>query len=251
MKAIILAAGYGTRLYPLTFDRPKPLLPIGGKPMIDYIIKKIDEIEDVDTIYVVTNDRYYERFVEWNRNSETRADIMIINDHTKTNEERLGAVGDMELVISSEKIDDDLVVIAGDNLFEFSLVRLNELFSEKGSSVMALCDLGDPAKLARKFGTAVIDEDCLVIDFEEKPEKPKSSLCATVCYILKRSDLLMLSRFINSKDRPDNIGEIIRFLITKTKVYGFPFKESWVDIGGKKEYEEANKRYYELNKKDA
>ncbi len=246
MKAIILAAGYATRLYPLTLDRPKPLLPVGGRPIIEYILDKIQEIDDVDEVFVVTNNKFFTHFEEWKkgyRSAGHEIKIKIINDGTMTNEDRLGAVGDLKLVVEKERIDEDLLVVAGDNLFEFSIMPLHGLSLEKKASVLALYDLKDPEKLANKFGVVVIDDEMKVIDFEEKPPKPKSSLTATVVYVITKDDLGLLKGFFGSGKVPDNIGEMIRFLSTKSTVYGMPFKEGWVDIGGKAEYEMADRRY--------
>ena len=125
MKSIILAAGYATRLYPLTENQPKPLLPVAGKPMLNYIMEKIEEVSDIDEVFVVTNNKFFLTFVQWKANNEDKftKKITIVNDKTKTNEDRLGAIGDIHYVIDNMNIDEELLVIAGDNLFEFSLAK--------------------------------------------------------------------------------------------------------------------------------
>jgi glucose-1-phosphate thymidylyltransferase len=243
MKAIILAAGYATRLYPLTLNIPKPLLPIAEKPMIEYLLESLKDFSDLDEIYIITNNKFYSVFVEWLKDYEFHKKIKIINDNTNSNEDRLGAVGDINFVIEKEKINEDLIVLAGDNLFNFGLNKMYNLFKEKKSSVIAVYDLLDPLKLANKFGTVLTDDDKKVVNFEEKPAKPKSSLCATVIYFITQKDLKILNKFITSKNRPDNIGEIIRFLVENSVVYAEPFKDGWIDIGGKEEYDLANRLY--------
>jgi glucose-1-phosphate thymidylyltransferase len=243
MKALILAAGYATRLYPLTLDKPKPLLTIAGKPMIEYIVEKLDELKELDEIFIVTNAKFFHHFSSWQESYHSKKKITIVDDGTLTEETRLGAVGDLEFVIDKYDVSDDMVIIAGDNLFEFSLKKLEDVSHRKNSSAIALHDLGDPQKLKKKFGTVLIDHDSKIIDFEEKPEHPKSSMAATCCYILKSSDLELLKAYIKSKHKPDNIGEVIIYLWKNSKIYGIPFTEGWVDIGGKEEYEKANQLY--------
>ncbi len=243
MKAIILAAGYATRLYPLTLDRPKPLLPVGGKPMMEYIIDRINEVDDVDGIYVVTNNKFYENFKRWEEGYASDVMIKVLNDGTMTNEDRLGAVGDLKFVVEKEGIDEDLMVVAGDNLFEFSMSKLHGLFREKKASVLALYDLKEKEKLANKYGVVLIDDDNKIVDFEEKPPEPKSSLTATAIYMISKEDLGLLREKFFNDTIPDNIGEMIRFLSSESRVYGLAFSEGWVDIGSKEEYEKANERY--------
>ncbi len=245
MKAIILAAGYATRLYPLTLDNPKPLLPVGGSPLLDYTLDKLEELDGLDEIYVITNDKFYPKFKMWAAKQERSFNIKIINDCTKTNEDRLGAVGDTYYVIKQENIDDDLLLIAGDNLFEFSLKAMYAMFKEKKKTVFALCDLKDPAKLSKKFGVVEINENNKVIGFEEKPEQPKTTYASTACYIFSKDDLSKLKEL--AENAPDNLGEIIIFLYQKSEVFGIPFKETWIDIGSLEQYKEADKLFAERN----
>ena len=246
IKALILAAGYATRLYPLTKDKPKPLLPIAGKPIIEHIIYRIDELEAVDTIYVVTNDKFYNNFIDWRKGFEGKKEIKIINDNTKSNEDRLGAVGDMHFVISKEKVDDDLLVIAGDNLFEFSLRDMCSLFNEKSSTVVAFRDLGDKSLIANKLGTAHLDEAGKILEFKEKPPEPKSSLAATACYLFTKDDLVELERCIKQNKKPDNSGDFVRHLSERKHVYAFVFEEKWFDIGSHEQLKEAHE-YFSRN----
>src|SRR3989344_4509975 len=143
MKCIILAAGYAIRLYPLTLDRPKPLLPIAGKPIIEHILEKINDLDDIDEILIVTNSKFFDNFRNWKRGYSSSKPIKIINDRTKSEEDRLGAIGDLDFVIKHEKIDGNLLVIAGDNLFNFSLKHLHDFFRKKSASVIALYDIKD------------------------------------------------------------------------------------------------------------
>lgn len=242
VKALILAAGYATRLYPLTLDKPKPLLPVAGKPMLDYIIAKIEEVPDIDEVFVVTNNKFFKHFLEWKSSYTGNKKVTIVNDHTTTNEDRLGAIGDIHYVIENMNIDDELLVIAGDNLFEFSLKDFVDFTKQKGTS-FAVYDIGDKAKIANKFGCVELDENNKVIGFEEKPPEPKTTLASTACYFFTKDDIIELEKCIKENKQPDNSGDFIRYLTEKKDVFGFAFKERWFDIGGKEEYEEVNELY--------
>ncbi len=237
MKVIILCAGYATRLYPLTIDKPKPLLSVGGKLIIDYILDKVKEI-DVSDVFVVTNDKFYPLFKEWNN------DVKVINDKTISNDDRLGAIGDILYVIENEHIDDDVLVIAGDNLFEFSLQEMQNMFNEKGT-VVAFRDVGDKNLIANKLGTADLDSNNKIIEFLEKPSFPKSTLAATACYMFKKEDLIELKKCIEENKKPDNSGDFIKYLISKKDVYAFVFNEKWFDIGSHDQLKEADEFYSE------
>ena len=242
MKARILAAGYATRLYPLTQNRPKPLLEVGGKAIIDYIIEKIDAISEVDTIYVVTNNRFYSSFKEWSFHKEKSIPIKIINDGTSTNEDRLGAVGDIHFVLNQEEIEDDLVVIAGDNLFGFSLSGFVHFFHEQDAgSVVAFRDLKDREKVRGKYGVGIL-EGSKVVGFEEKPLQPQSTLASTACYLFNKQDLPLVEQSIK-QGKADNPGDLVRFLTTYSTVHGFVFTEHWFDIGSFESLEEAQSVY--------
>src|SRR3989344_2204692 len=230
MKALILAAGYATRLYPLTINIPKPLLMVGPKPMIEHIIDRVMEIPSVDEIFIVTNDKFFTTFVEWSNGFAKRLPVKVLNDGTTTNDNRLGAVGDIEFVIKAEDIDDDFLVIAGDNLFDFSLAKIDGFFNEKKASLLAVYDLKDKSLLAKKFGVVELDKNHKVIGFEEKPAHPKTSLTATACYLLTRKDVKELSRCVQ-EIHPDNLGDFIKWLSVKKAVYGFVPEGFWCDIG--------------------
>ncbi|MCM8760718.1 MAG: sugar phosphate nucleotidyltransferase, partial [Candidatus Omnitrophica bacterium] len=169
MKIIILAAGYAVRLKPLTIDTPKPLLRIAGRPMLDRIMDKIVSLGGEDEVYLVTNARFASDFEKWAKTCRAKNPIQVINDQTTTNENRLGAIRDLNLVIESASINDDVLVVAGDNLFEFDLNEFLEFSRARPDGVsIALYDIGDKV-LARNYGVVAIDEYCRVTDFDEKP----------------------------------------------------------------------------------
>lgn len=240
MKAIVLAAGYSTRLYPLTKDIPKPLLPIAGRPMIDHILFRIEELPEIDEIYIVTNARFYPHFERWKAGFPTKRKLTIVNDGTVSNDDRLGAIGDIDFAIRHAQIDDEILVIAGDNLFEFSLRHLERFFRAKGRTTVAIFDIGDAQRAARKYGIVEIDPEQRIVGFEEKPENPKTTLASTACYLFSREDIHLLEQCIAEHHKPDNLGEFIRWLSSRKPVYGFVFSERWFDIGDHDQLREAD-----------
>ncbi|MFH1064863.1 MAG: nucleotidyltransferase family protein [Candidatus Woesearchaeota archaeon] len=240
MKAIILAAGYATRLYPLTLNTPKPLIEVGRKKMVEHILHKLEELDGLDEVHIVTNSKFYQHFVDWRRSFPSTVNIKIHDDGTKTNEDRLGAVGDIHFVVQKEKMADDVVIVGGDNLFDFSLLGMRSLFDSRKGPVVAARDLGDPAKLAKKFGTMEIDSSNKVISFEEKPEKPRSSLAATCVYMYTKEDIEELERHVEKEGLPDNTGDFVKHLMSVRDVFAYPFEEHWYDIGSHEQLEEAN-----------
>lgn len=244
MKLLILAAGYAVRLQPLTSNTPKPLLPIGGKPMMDRIIDKTASIEDIDTIHIVSNHKFFQNFVEWKKLRKDASKIFLADDGTLTNDTRLGAIRDMELAVRKGSIDDDLLVIAGDNLFDLDLkVFLKFARSHSDGVSVALYDVGS-LEAAKKFGVVHIDGKGLVTDFEEKPQAPKSTLISTGIYFFPRENVPDLREYVNLEGaKLDAPGYYIKWLSIKNKVYGFPFSEKWYDIGDLKSYKAADEEY--------
>lgn len=237
----MLAAGYATRLYPLTKDTPKPLLMVGEMTIINHILAKLEEIKGIKEVYVVTNDKFYSTFLDWSKNFKTPFKLKILNDGTLSNEDRLGAVGDLNFVVEREGINDDLLVIAGDNLFGFSLPKFVEFFQNKDSSVVAFHDIKNKEKVKEKYGVGIL-QGSKVVDFEEKPSKPKSSLASTACYFFKRRDLGHIKNLVKI-GKVDAPGNLIKHLAKNSEVHGFVFDEHWFDVGTFESLEEAKKVY--------
>lgn len=237
MHALILAAGYATRLYPLTEHTPKPLLLVKGKPMINHIVEKILEVEVIQEITVITNNKFYDQFVAWQKTAAFQKPIRIINDLTLNNTDRLGAIGDINFAIKQKKINDDLLIIAGDNLFTFSLVDFIRFFHEKKASALAIFDTHDKKKIEKLLGCVELDHQQKIVSFEEKPQHPKTTLAATFCYAFTKEDLIILDHCLQEKQKLDNGGDFIRYLTQRKPVYGFTFSGKWYDIGSKEQYE--------------
>lgn len=242
IRALILAAGYATRLYPLTENQPKPLLNVGGKPIIDHILQKINAIKEIDVIYVVTNNRFYPHFKTWAKTALSTKQIKIINDGTSSNEDRLGSIGDIYFTLQQEKITEDLLVIAGDNLFGFSLQKFINFFQEKNlTSVVAFRDLGSIEKVRKKYGVGILTGS-RVIDFEEKPMEPKSSLASTACYLFSKKDLPKI-RMFKETSNADAPGNFIKYLAQNSEAHGFVFDDYWYDIGSFESLKEAEEKF--------
>lgn len=241
MKSLILAAGYATRLYPLTLNRPKPLLIVGRKPAIEYIIERIEEIEEVDEILVVTNAKFFKQFKGWRKTFSPKVPLKILNDGTASEESKLGAVGDIDFVIKREKIADDLLVIGGDNLFELGLREFVDFAKHKApASSVGLHKLKNK-QLVKKYSQVTLDSNNRIIKFIEKPQKPTSSLVARCIYFFSQSELGLISKYIvlgNSTDAP---GNYISWLCQRVSVYGFAFSGKWYDIGNYETYKKADK----------
>jgi glucose-1-phosphate thymidylyltransferase len=218
MKAIILAAGYATRLYPLTRDIPKPLLPVAGKANIEYILSHLLPVEDINAVYIITNDKFYQQFVEWekgfSKKHHTDKKIDIMNDGTSTNESRLGSTGDIDLVISKKGLDDDLLIIAGDSLFDFELNEMINYFHEKNSS--------------------------RIIDFKEKPKWPDSDIAVPAIHIYKKDTLNFFGQYLSEGNNPDSPGYFVDWLFKKEPLYAYFFTGNCYDIGNAETYYKVN-----------
>lgn len=244
MKALILAAGYATRLYPLTKEFPKPLLEVKGEPIINYIIDKLDEVSGIDEIYIVTNNKFISVFRKWVKSVKSSQRITLVNDLTKSNRDRLGAIGDIDFVIKKLKVQDDLLVVGGDNLFSGSLKRfLDFSLSKKPAASIGLFRLRQK-KDASRYGVVKLDTLKRVINFEEKPKKPKSSFVAMCLYYLPKTRLALINEYIrNKKIKTDATGSYIAWLKDKISVYGYVFGGSWFDIGDYKYLNAAKKDF--------
>lgn len=236
-----MAAGYATRLYPLTENMPKPLLKVGEKSIIEHIIDKLDKSDVIDKIYIVTNGKFEKHFTEWANKFDAIKPIEIVNDNTKTNEDRLGALGDINYVIDTKKINSDLIVIAGDNIFEFSLMDIINLFEKIKSSIIAVYDVND-FELAKKYGVVGVKNN-IVVNFEEKPAEPKSTLISTGIYLFPKKIIKLIKEYISEGNNPDKTGSFIEWLYKRDKVYAYVTHEPWYDIGDKEQLSRVREYY--------
>jgi glucose-1-phosphate thymidylyltransferase len=246
MKAIILAAGYATRLYPLTENFPKPLLKINNKPMINYIMEKIEEL-GIEEVFVVTNNKFTSHFEEWARHYKGKAKkITVINDKTTSNDDRLGAIGDIDYTIKQGKINDDLLIIGGDNLFKFSLKNAFALFRKNNKPTIVGYDVKQ-LELAKKYGVIKTDANKKVLSFVEKPAVPESTFCAICVYFYPKQTISEIARYLKEGNNKDAPGNLPAWLIKHGEVYAETYSDRWFDVGGFDSLKEAKEEYGEVN----
>ena len=236
MKALVLAAGYATRLYPLTLDRPKALLDVGGKPMLDWILERLVAMGADETI-VVTNAKFAPQFEEWASGTER---VTVVNDGTTSNDDRLGAIGDIGYVLETLGIDDDLVVIAGDNLVSEDLSGFAEHGRRMGAPVIAIHDVGDLSRM-HEYNQIELDADDRIVFFEEKPAEPRTTLSGVALYYYPRQTLPLVRQYLAEGENPDQPGRLIQWLYPRTPVYGWRLPGIWLDIGSREQLEEADR----------
>ena len=247
MKAIVLAAGYATRLYPLTETVAKPLLPVSGRPMIDYVLDRIHEVDEVDGVHVVTNHKFADSFLRWGEAHEAAGiRIDVHDDGTTSEDDRLGAIGDIRFVIERAGVgSDDLLVVAGDNLFDYSIADYVHWWRGKGeASAVALYDVGD-VELVKKYSAVELDADDRLVHFVEKPEHPETTLVATATYLFHRVHVPLVERYLEEGNSPDQPGRLVAWLVPRAPVYGYRFEGEWRDIGDAEQLLEADNRLRE------
>ena len=243
MKAVILAAGYATRLRPLTLNRAKPLLPVGGRPLLDHLVDRIVDIDDLDGVHVVTNSRFADDFRAWAGGRAGPTTITVHDDGTKTNEDRLGAIGDVRFAIDNGGLEgDEVFVVAGDNLFDFDLDDYVAFWRRHGDgSCIALYQHPD-MELVKEYSTVELGDDDRVVALVEKPEDPTTNLVGIAAYILHRDHVPLVGRYLDEGNPPDPLGLLMTWLSERAPVYGFRFQGDWLDIGNREQLLEADNR---------
>jgi glucose-1-phosphate thymidylyltransferase len=240
VKAVILAAGYATRLYPLTLDRPKALLPIAGRPLVDRLLDRLAEVEGLDEILLVTNSKFADRFRQWAAAGGRR--IRVLDDGTSDEETRLGAIGDLDLAIREGGIDDDLLVLAGDNLFSESFAAFAAFGRAKDAPALAVYDVGD-LEAIRRYNAIELDDSDRVTYFEEKPERPRSTLTGIALYFYPRSALGLVREYLAAGNNPDQPGRLVEWLYRRMPVYAWRLPGRWYDVGSKETLAEADRAF--------
>jgi glucose-1-phosphate thymidylyltransferase len=243
MKIIILAAGYATRLYPLTLNQPKPLLPVAGRPMIDHVLDNLAAIAGIDRVYVVTNAKFAGHFQKWadaKPAAKNALNFTIVNDHSTDDTNKLGAIGDLHLVLTREKVDDDIIVVAGDNLFSEKLDGFGKFAREKNTPVLAVYDVGNLEEI-KKYNAITIDGGGKITFFEEKPKQPASTLTGIALYYYPKSVLPLIHQYIAEGNNPDQPGRLVQWLYPRVPFHTWKVPGLWYDIGSKETLEEANK----------
>jgi len=245
MKALLLAAGYATRLYPLTLDKPKALLEIASKPIINYILSNLKRAKKIDQVFVITNHKFYAHFKAWGKENKNILPIDVIDDGTLSNDDRLGAIGDIAFAIKNRNIKDDLLVVGADNIFDVELGDFLKFAETKNNpNCVGLYDLTDK-KLATQYGVVSVDKEFKVIDFQEKPKEPKSTHISTCIYYFPKDRLGLFDKYLSgSGNSKDASGNYIKWLSQNDSVYGYVVGGRWFDIGDLESYKKADQHYF-------
>lgn len=242
MKNIVIAAGYATRLYPLTENFPKPLLKVGSRNILERMLDDIDPIPGIDSHIIVTNHRFAPVFEEWLATISYTKPVTIIDDGTTSNDNRLGAVRDLLLAIDRCDVDDDIMVLAADNILEFSLRGFIDYFHENGTSVI-MCHHEPELKRLQRTGVIAVDDNMRVLEMQEKPENPVSNWAVPPFYIYSRADLPLIRDCMNHGCGFDAPGNLTHYLAEATTLHAWPMPAGRFDIGSLDSYEEAQKRF--------
>ena len=243
LDALILCGGFATRLEPITLFVPKPLLPIAGRPILDHILESVESL-DVDRIVLSTNKKFYDQFKYWADNkmaTGSKKHIEIVMEPSMHHGEKFGAIKGINYTIENARLKNDLVVVAGDNFYNFDLARLSEQFKKTGNVTIALRNVKSVNE-AKHFGVVEMDED-IVKGFQEKPAAPKSTLISTGIYVFPKETLSKFGEYIRDGNNPDAPGYFLQWLVKKEQVRGVVFNEEWYDIGTVDTYRSAFDRY--------
>jgi glucose-1-phosphate thymidylyltransferase len=242
MKVIILAAGYATRLYPLTLTQPKPLLPVAGKPMVEHVLDNLAPMGGIDRVYVVTNAKFAGHFEQWSAGYAAKAKLNFttVNDGSTDDTNKLGAIGDIHYVLTTQNVDDDIIVVAGDNLFDSPLTDFGRCCREKNAPVLAVYDVGNLEEI-KKYNSISVAENGQITFFEEKPKQPTSTLTGIALYYYPKHTLPLIRQYIAEGNNPDQPGRLVQWLYPRTPVYTWRVPGLWYDIGSKETLEEANR----------
>lgn len=244
MKCIILAAGYATRLYPLTENFPKPLLKVGEKTILDWLVDDIENSKKVDEYVVISNHKFAHHFAEWAKEKSVK--ITVLDDKTTSNETRLGAVKDIQFAVDTLNIEDDVLIIAGDNVLDFSLCKFIDYSTGKKTSAVMRYYEESTAKL-QKCGVLKIDENDLVLDMEEKPNKPQSNWCCPPFYYYTKSDISLIPNALADGCGFDAPGSFVSWLCKKSKIHAMKMPGSRYDIGNLESYNKVQATYKGIN----
>jgi glucose-1-phosphate thymidylyltransferase len=236
MKALVLAAGYATRLYPLTLDRPKALLEVGGKPMLDHVVERLLPL-GVEEVIVVTNSKFAPQFEEW---AAGRDGVTIVDDGTSSNDDRLGAIGDIGLVLDRLELDGELVVVAGDNLFGSDISGLVTRGREVDAPVVAVHDVGDLSRM-HEYNQIEIDSEGRITFFEEKPANPRTTRSGVALYYYPRHALPLIREYLEAGNNPDQPGRLVEWLYPRTAFHTWLLPGEWYDVGSAETLEEADR----------
>ncbi|WP_435363222.1 sugar phosphate nucleotidyltransferase [Haloarchaeobius sp. DYHT-AS-18] len=236
MKAVVLAGGYATRLWPITKHRPKMFLPVGDSTVIDQIFAELENDDRIDEVFVSTNEKFAPEFEEHLAETDFEKPTLSVED-TSEEDEKFGVIGALAQLVDREGVDEDLVVIAGDNLISFDVSEFVDFFEAQDSPCLAAYDVGSK-ELAKSYGLVELDGK-RIVDFQEKPDDPKSTLVSIACYAFTRDTVGLLEEYLEGDNNPDEPGWFIQWLQNREPTYAFTFEGAWFDIGTPDSYLDA------------
>ncbi len=242
MKAIVLSAGYATRLYPLTLNTPKGLLPIGKKSILDFITDEIQKVNEIDELFIISNHKFYDNFSDWAKTRETRLKITVFDDNTTDDSNKLGAIGDIWYTIEKGNINDDILVVAGDNFFTFDLRDYVEFYNKVKHDTILVSEMDSLSDLQR-MANAVLSEEGKVLFMEEKPQNPKTNIAVFASYIYTKETVPLIKKYLDEGNNPDAPGFFPSWLYTKKDVYAYKFQGECYDIGTPQSYKEVCEKF--------
>jgi len=246
MNALLLAAGYATRMYPLTLNTPKPLLPVAGKPIADYMVEQLAAIPEIRRVLAVTNHRFAPHFEAWAKQTSSRVRLEVVDDATESNDTRLGAIGDVAFTLEChpELAREPLFVLGGDNLIDFSLADMVTDFQARGGEATVICLVRetDSAQL-RRSGVVTLGEEGRVSGFVEKPTQPPSDLTCPPFYLYPPDALALIPEYLAAGESPDAPGNFIAWLHTRAPVYGHVYETPRYDVGTLESYAAAQRLF--------
>ncbi len=249
MNILILAAGYATRLYPLTQNRAKPLLDVAGKPMMEWVIDNLAPIDGIEKVYVVTNSKFAADFQKWADGyhaAHPKLTFEIVNDGSTSDSDKLGAIGDIQLVIGRAGLaNSGLIVVAGDNLFSQSLEDFGRFCAEKEQPVLGVYDVGSLEE-AKKYGVVAVGADGALTSFEEKPSEPKSTQIGIALYYYPAAIVTEFATYLAAGNNPDQPGRFVQWLCPRLPVLTWEVPGTWFDVGSKETLEEAGRIFQQF-----
>lgn len=241
MKAIILVAGYASRLYPLTLDKPKALLTLNGETLLDLLMKKIHKVPAIDEVILVSNEKFYNQFNDWKNNYSGDMKITVLNDGTTSNETRLGAIGDTEFAIEQLNIDDEIMLLVSDNYFTFSLKDYYDFYKSKNADCILVTEFDDLEYLGKNFACVKLGDNGQIIDMVEKPGGiPDTNIGAYASYIYTKDSVKLIKKYLDEGNNKDAPGYFPSWLYKQKPVYAYSFKGECYDIGTIEVYKKLN-----------
>jgi len=245
MDCIILAGGFARRLLPLTEDTPKPLLPVGGRPILSYTMDRLKALPGLGKVHITTNRRFWHHFRDFIDTERGDLDCELFIEDAESEGQKLGSVGALDHLVRARILHGDCLVLAGDNLFNFSLPDLVDFHRKVGASVVALHDVKSTEK-ASLYGVALLDDERRLLELFEMAADPPSTLASTACYLFTGEAMRCLRTYIEEGNPPDAAGHFVAWLCKHLPVYGYVFSGLWFDVGSKESYAEADELFWKM-----